>query len=45
MGKNLPAEAVDLDRVLLYVIHIMDAIVDQKYTVGDYRLVGYTDRL
>ncbi|ETW08248.1 hypothetical protein H310_00885 [Aphanomyces invadans] len=33
VGKNLPSEAVDLDRVLLYVIHVMDAVVDRKYSV------------
>ncbi|RHZ20452.1 hypothetical protein DYB37_001637 [Aphanomyces astaci] len=38
VGKHLPSSSVDLDRVLLYVIHVMDAVVEQKYSV---RLVVY----
>ncbi|RLN99591.1 hypothetical protein DYB28_007999 [Aphanomyces astaci] len=38
VGKHLPSSSVDLDRVLLYVIHVMDAVVEQTYSV---RLVVY----
>ncbi|KAF0687636.1 Aste57867_20620 [Aphanomyces stellatus] len=33
VGKNLPVHTIDLDRVMLYVIRVMDAVVERKYTV------------
>ncbi|RHY30232.1 hypothetical protein DYB32_004491 [Aphanomyces invadans] len=46
VGKNLPSEAVDLDRVLLYVIHVMDAVVDRKRTIPScLTLPRYRDNL
>ncbi|CAK4675597.1 hypothetical protein LEN26_011562 [Aphanomyces euteiches] len=33
VGKNLPVDAVDLERVMLYIIRVMDAVVERKYTV------------
>ncbi|ETV80554.1 hypothetical protein H257_06088 [Aphanomyces astaci] len=43
VGKHLPSSSVDLDRVLLYVIHVMDAVVEQKYSVV-YAHGGVTDQ-
>ncbi|KAH9084865.1 hypothetical protein Ae201684P_002101 [Aphanomyces euteiches] len=33
VGKNLPVDAVDLERVMLFIIRVMDAVVERKYTV------------
>lgn len=33
LGSKLPVDQVDLDRVMLFVIHVMDAIVDNRYSI------------
>ncbi|KDO18967.1 hypothetical protein SPRG_14804 [Saprolegnia parasitica CBS 223.65] len=33
VGRHLPARHIDLDRVLLYVIHVMDGLADRVYNV------------
>ncbi|EQC40656.1 hypothetical protein SDRG_01734 [Saprolegnia diclina VS20] len=33
VGRNLPARHIDLDRVLLYVVHVMDGLTDRVYNV------------
>lgn len=33
LGSNLPVDDVDLDRVMLFIIQTMDAIVENKYSV------------
>ncbi|OQR89294.1 hypothetical protein ACHHYP_06368 [Achlya hypogyna] len=33
VGRHLPARHIDLDRVLLYVVHVMDSLADRPYNV------------
>ncbi|OQR95877.1 hypothetical protein THRCLA_07497 [Thraustotheca clavata] len=33
VGRHLPVKHIDLDRILLYVIHVMDSLADRQYSV------------
>jgi hypothetical protein len=33
VSRHLPAKAIDMNRVLLYIIRVMDTIVEREYSV------------
>eukprot|EP00106_Octopus_bimaculoides_P006839 XP_014774281.1 PREDICTED: protein GDAP2 homolog [Octopus bimaculoides] len=45
IGKNLPVNHIDLEKVLQYIVQVMDSIADTKYSVIYLHTLTTTDNL
>ncbi|XP_030850388.1 protein GDAP2 homolog [Strongylocentrotus purpuratus] len=43
VARNFPAHSIDLNKVLLYVIHLLDSIVNQDYVVVYFHTMSSAD--
>ncbi|XP_072178085.1 protein GDAP2 homolog [Diadema setosum] len=43
VARNFPAHSIDLNKVLLYVIHLLDSVVNQDYVVVYFHTLSTAD--